>query len=75
MSLRLWYKPGEWDGTFAVAARALVADLLLDGDVPVLINNEVRLRTLTGYDPAGDRLIFEGNETVPLTEVSEIEVP
>lgn len=74
MSLLLRHTPGEWDGTFTVLARELARDLLLDGDIAVAINNEVRLRMLTGYDPDRDCLIFTGSETIDLTDIDEIEV-
>jgi hypothetical protein len=32
MSLHLMHTPGEWDGTFALVATALLTDLLSDGE-------------------------------------------
>lgn len=67
--------PGAWDGTFAVLIRELARDLLLDGDTEIAVNNEARLRTLTGYRSAGDRLVFTGGETIAVEEITEIQVP
>lgn len=73
MSMLLRHTPGEWDGTFTLVAEKLVTDLLRDGPIEILVNNEVRLRTLVGFQ--GTTLIFRGNETENLLDVSELEIP
>lgn len=73
MSMLLRHTPGEWDGTFELTAEKMITNLLTDGPVEILVNNEVRLRTLVGYQPG--TLVFLGNETEDLSEISEIEVP
>lgn len=74
MSLLLRHIPGEWDGTFTVLVRELARDLLLDGPVEITVNNEARLRSLAGYDAAADALIFEGNETIDVDDISEVQL-
>jgi hypothetical protein len=73
MSLLMRHTPGEWDGSFHLALEALVKDLLTDGATEVLVNNEVRLRTLKGY--AEGYLVFERNDRIRLIEIDEFEVP
>ena len=65
--------PGEWEGAFALAAEALVRDVLSDGPVEVLVNGEARLRTLSGY--LDGTLIFNDNSTESLLDLTSITVP
>lgn len=54
MSLTLSHTPGEWEGTWANALRALAADFLSDGPIPVRI-------VTTDHGPAvnGDLVLLD----------------
>lgn len=80
MPLILKNTPDEWDGSFVVAARALIRDLLLDGDILLAVTDDEGSTvegTLTRLDADGstEMLVFTDGRAVDLGDVHEIEVP
>lgn len=80
MPLILTHTPGEWEGTFTIAARALLTNLLPEGPLPARLTGEdgtVIEGTLTQFDwgSSTDTVFFADGRAADLDEVCRIEVP
>lgn len=72
MSLLLKHTPGEWDGTFAFTAQAMITNLLDDGPIEITVNGGSP-RMLIRYD-AGTLVFEDGEENLFDGDIATIEV-